>query len=103
VPPSGQVDVESDTQSFLVDEQRHDLSGKVPARSAAADSSPIIGDSRRGANAAAQHAEVPRAARAQSIMCADRSRYLMEAERINQIANSLAGLQQRAADLRRYL
>ncbi|HEV2977623.1 MAG TPA: peptide chain release factor 2 [Casimicrobiaceae bacterium] len=27
----------------------------------------------------------------------------MEAERINQIANSLAGLQQRAADLRRYL
>jgi hypothetical protein len=27
----------------------------------------------------------------------------MEAEQINQIANTLAGLQQRAADLRRYL
>jgi hypothetical protein len=27
----------------------------------------------------------------------------MEAERVNQIANSLSGLQQRAADLRRYL
>jgi len=27
----------------------------------------------------------------------------MEAERINQIASTLSGLQQRAADLRRYL
>ncbi|HEX9278466.1 MAG TPA: hypothetical protein VGA51_18965 [Casimicrobiaceae bacterium] len=27
----------------------------------------------------------------------------MEAEQVNQIANSLSGLQQRAADLRRYL
>jgi hypothetical protein len=43
------------------------------------------------------------AGRGQSIIIADGSRCNMEAEQINQIASSLAGLQQRAADLRRYL
>jgi len=33
----------------------------------------------------------------------DEDREIMEAERVNQIANTLSGLQQRTADLRRYL
>jgi hypothetical protein len=33
----------------------------------------------------------------------DQGSEIMEAERINQIASTLSGLQQRTADLRRYL
>ena len=38
------------------------------------------------------------------LLCRDTAkRPTMEAERVNQLANLLAGLQRRAADLRRYL
>jgi hypothetical protein len=65
---------------------------------------PIIGDSRGRANAAAATL-LPFGRRETAEYNVRRSEWTsdMEAEQVNQIANSLSGLRQRAADLRRYL